>query len=443
MEIKVQSSTTVKPAIVAGGVLPTVANAVPLTVFDKATYNKHIGVINLFHPPTPPNAILKAGLSRALAEFREWAGRLDVDGAGNRVIRLNDAGARFVEATADVALGSIMPLDPTLALRSLHPDADGAEELLLVQVTRFACGSLAVSHSMHHVVADGTAYCNFILAWGQTTRGVPIDPAPVHDRASMFVPRCSPRVEFNHRGAEFKAPMAGEEKSLVGINDHDEVTIVQRVRFSHEFIAKLKSLVPGAHSTFTCVTTHLWRCITEARGLRGGEVTTLRVAVNGRERMHHPRVPEGYTGNAVLSARPAITAGDLLASPLLAITELIAREVARMDDVYFRSFIDFASSGAVEEERLVPVDDAEEMVYSPDVEVDSLLGIPFLDLDFGSGPSFFFMPSYLPVEGCVFLARSFRGDRSVYAYVPLFRCDIAAFNSCCYSLPVAVAHARL
>ncbi|CAO2146651.1 unnamed protein product [Urochloa humidicola] len=313
MKIKVQSSTTVKPAIGADGVVPAVANAVPLTVFDKVAYDKHISGINLFHPPTPPNAVLKAGLAKALAEYREWAGRLGVDGGGNRV-----------------------------------------------------------------------------------------------------------------------------QRALAGITNHDEVIMVQRVRFSQEFIAKLKSLASGEHSTFTCVAAHLWRCITEARGLRGGEVTTLRVAVNGRERMHHPRVPEGYTGNAVLSARPAITAGDLLASPLPAIAELIAREVARMDDAYFRSFIDFASSGAVEEERLVPVDDAEEMVYSPDVVVDSLLGIPLLDLDFGTSPSFFFMPSYLPVEGCVFVARSFRGDRSVDAYVPLFRRDMAAFNSCCYSLRVAL-----
>ncbi|CAN6372941.1 unnamed protein product [Urochloa humidicola] len=436
MKIKVQSSTTVKPAIGADGVVLAVANAVPLTVFDKVAYDKHISGINLFHPPTPPNAVLKAGLAKALAEYREWAGRLGVDDGGNRVIRLNDAGARFVEAMADVTLGSVMPLDPTPALLRLQPDIDGAEELLLVQVTRFACGSLAVGHSMYHAIADGTAFCNFLLAWGQATRGAPMDPAPVHDRASMFVPRCPPRVEFDHRNIEFKLPPAGDNKSLAGITNHDEEIMVQRVRFRQEFIAKLKSLASGEHSTFACVAAHLWRCITEARGLRGGEVTTLRVSVNGRERMLHPCVPQGYTGNCVLAARTAMTAGELLASPLPVIAELIAHEVALTDDAYFRSFIDFASSGAIEEERLVPVDDAEEMVGCPDVQVDSLLGIPFLDLDFGNGPSFVFMPSYLPVEGCVFVARSFRGDRSIYAYVPLFRRDMAAFNSCCYSLPL-------
>ena len=121
--------------------------------------------------------------------------------------------------------------------------------------------------------------------------------------------------------------------------------------------------------------------------------------------------------------------------------ELISEGVARVDDGYFRSFIDFASSGAVEEERLVPAADAAETVYSPDVEVDSLLHAPFYDLDFGAGPPFFFMPSYLPVEGSVFIFLSFSGDRSVDAYAPLFRRAMETFNKCCYSL--AMADARL
>jgi hypothetical protein len=155
--------------------------------------------------------------------------------------------------------------------------------------------------------------------------------------------------------------------------------------------------------------------------------------------MRDPPVPEGYTGNVVLWARPRTTAGELVSMPLRRAVELISREVARVDDGYFRSFIDFASSGAVDEERLVPSADSSETVLCPDVEVDSLLHAPFYDLDFGGGPPFFFMPSYLPVEGSVFIFRSFSGDRSVDAYVPLFRRAIDTFNKCCYSLPMANA----
>ncbi|RLM50349.1 hypothetical protein C2845_PMPSC049117 [Panicum miliaceum] len=324
-----------------------------------------------------------------------------------------------------------MPLEPTPAVLRLHPDGDGAEELLLVQLTRFACGSLAVGHTMHHA--------------GQATRGVAFDPVPEHDRASIFLPRDPPRVAFEHRGVEFKQQPAREERpdgrsDVAGGSDD---VVVRRVRFGQEFVAELRSRTsagaPRPYSTLQCVAAHLWRCITAARGLDAHVVTTLCVAVDGRARMRRPPVPDGYAGNVVLWARPAATAGDLLSRPLRFAAELISREVARIDDGYFRSFIDFASSAAVEEERLVPAADAAETAYSPDVEVDSLLHAPFHDLDFGAGPPFFFMPNYLPVEGSVFVVRSFSGDRSVDAYVPLFSRAMDAFSKCCYSLEMADA----
>ena len=146
---------------------------------------------------------MEAGLTKALAD----AGRLGVHAtSGNRGILLNDAGARFVEAAADVALDSVMPWEPTPETTSLHPNGDGdvADEMMLLQFTRFACGSFAVSITAHHLVGDGPAVRSFVVAWGQATRGAAIDPVPEHDRVSFFVPRDPPRVEFEHRGAEFK-----------------------------------------------------------------------------------------------------------------------------------------------------------------------------------------------------------------------------------------------
>ncbi|KAL6890127.1 hypothetical protein ACP4OV_008890 [Aristida adscensionis] len=458
MKITVQSSKAVKPVYGhvgdGGGSGVVLDDVVPLTVFDKVTFDQYVSGINFFRPPAPPTAVLEAGLARALAEYREWAGRLAVGAGGDRAILLNDAGARFVVATADVALDSVMPLEPAspAALR-LHPSGGGgAEELMLVQVTTFACGSVAVGHTMHHAVGDGRAACNCLLAWGQATRGAAVVPVPVHDRVSLFALRRPPRVEFEHRGVEFK-PRGGKTKAAI-VKDAavgDKVA-VHRVRFSQEFIAELKMLAssspagapPRPCSTLQCVVAHLWRCITVARGLDGGVVTTLRLAVDGRARMtSRPRVPAGYTGNVVLWAHPTTTAGELMAMPLRRAVELIGRAVARVDDSYFRSFIDFASSGAAAAEGLAPAADAAEAVLCPDVEVFSLLHAPFHDLDFGGGRPFHFMPSFAPDdEGSVFVVRSFAGDRGVDAYVTLFSRAMEAFKSCCYSLG-PLAEARL
>ncbi|VAI34694.1 unnamed protein product [Triticum turgidum subsp. durum] len=73
-------------------------------------------------------------------------------------------------------------------------------------------------------------------------------------------------------------------------------------------------------------------------------------------------------------------------------------------------------------------------VVCPDVEVDSWLTFPFYELDFGTGSPSYFMPSYFPTEGMLFLAPSYLGDGSVDAFVPVFRHNLQAFKECCYSM---------
>ncbi|CAL4991638.1 unnamed protein product [Urochloa decumbens] len=405
MKITVHSSKLVKPAYAAGsGATPSAGEAVPLTVFDKVNFDQYISSVNLFHPPAPPIAALENSLAMALATHRECAGRLGLDAAGRRhVILLNDAGARLVEATTDVALAPVSPLEPaTLEVLSLHPSGGSGcvSELLMVQVTRFACGSFSVGTTVQHLISDGRGWRRFFVAWGKATRGAAVDAAAIVDRAAIFVPRNPPLVQLEHRGVEFK-PRCEATGSVVNHGNSSDEVVVRRLQFSREMVSELKSMAssvgaprPYYSSTLKCIVAHLWQCITRARGLRRGEVTALHLAVDGRSRMRSPPVPVGYTGNVVLLARPATTARELVAMPLQRVVELICREVSRIDESYFRSFIDFASSGAVEKEGLVPAADATEMVLCPDVEMDSILGMPVYELDFGAGPPFLYMPSH-------------------------------------------------
>ncbi|TVT98711.1 hypothetical protein EJB05_55940, partial [Eragrostis curvula] len=70
-----------------------------------------------------------------------------------------------------------MPLEPTPETQSLHPSRDGVDddELLLVQVTRFKCGSYVVGYTLHHLVAGGSAMATSMAAFGQATRGVAVE----------------------------------------------------------------------------------------------------------------------------------------------------------------------------------------------------------------------------------------------------------------------------
>ncbi|KAF8673546.1 hypothetical protein HU200_048629 [Digitaria exilis] len=318
MKITVHSSKVVKPAAYAGVDAAATTTVIPLTAFDLISYDNYVSSIHAFHPPSPTNAALEDALSRVLAVYREWAGRLCVDPSGRRRgILLNDAGVRFVEASSDAAFESVvMPRRGRITpeVRSLHPRAasgGGAaaaedEELLLLQVTRFACGSLVVGYTMHHAVGDGFAAGQFMAAWGQTARGVPIDPVPVHDRTSFFLPRSPPRVEFDHRASEFRHRDDVDNDNHHAAELKDEQVVIQS-RASGNGTKQQHHHRP--YSTAQCLVAHIWRCMTKARGVNGGRATTLHLAVNGRPRMSGPR--------------------------------LIRGAVARVDNAYFRSFIDF------------------------------------------------------------------------------------------------------
>ncbi|OAY76784.1 Agmatine coumaroyltransferase-2 [Ananas comosus] len=436
MKVVVESSRIIKPAHNADHIHPplTITQHIPLSVFDKVTFDTHIAVIYAFRPPTPPNSMIEEGLAKVLAEYREYAGRFGEDSEGNRVILLNDEGVRFVEASVDTTLSNAMPFKPSPSLLDFHPSADGVEELLLVQLTRFTCGSLVLGFSSHHIIADGHATSNFLVSWGLASRGLSISPLPLHDRTSLFVPCQPPQLEFEHRGVEFKSKKSRDSNME---NPLKNEVVIHKAHFTKEFLSKLKATASVGrdqpYTTFQCLVAHLWRIVTKARGLNGCETTHVRIAVDGRRRMI-PAVPDGYSGNLVLWAFPRANVRELMKRPLQYAADLIRTEVAKVEDSYLKSFIDFSSSGAVEEEGLMPTADADEMVLCPNLEVDSWTRFPFYNLDFGGGSPYYFVPSYLPVEGLLILLPSFIGDGSIDAFVPLFHHNLDSFKLCCYSM---------
>ncbi|XP_057781888.1 agmatine coumaroyltransferase-2-like isoform X1 [Salvia miltiorrhiza] len=434
MKLKIASSKLIKPLYV-GNPPPTLTDCIPLSVFDKVTYDQHVAVVYAYRPPTPPNATIEQGLRRALAAYRGWAGRLGKDANGDPIILLNDEGVRFVEASVDRNLDQSVTFSPSTSLLSMHPALEGVVELVQVQLTRFSCGSMVVGFTAHHLVADGHATSNFLVAWGLASRGHEITSLPFNDR-TIFSPRNPPRFDFQHRGAEY---ISRNFKKVYPLIDHDVDDIVaHKVHFTSEFLSRVKARASSMNgsrkpfSTFESLLAHLWRTITKARGLNGSETTQLRISVDGRARLN-PRVPNEYFGNLVLWAFAKAKVDDLLRAPLPYAAKLLHEAVVNVNDDYFKSFIDFANH-KVEEEDLVPNADTEESILWPNLEVHSWLRFPFYDLDLGSGSPYIFLPSFSPTEGMIFLLPSFAGDGSIDVFVPLFQENYTIFKEICFSL---------
>lgn len=433
MKVKRERSTIVKP--IYEGLTPFKNGYIPLSVFDKVSYDTHMGIIYAYRPPTPPNSTLEQGLQRVLSVYREFAGRKGRNERGDLVILLNDEGVKFVEASVDMSLDEAMPSEPSTSIVGLHPSVNDVVELAQVQLTRFTCGSLVVGFTANHLIADGQSTSNFLVAWGKACRGLEISPLPLHDR-TIFLPRDPPIFEVDHKGLEFKKEKAKKENPNVDYIVQD--IVIHKVQYTSEFLAKLKAKASSMngnkrpYSTFESLVAHLWKVITKARSLNNAESTRVSISVNGRTRLN-PRIPNEYFGNLVLWAFPKTRVKDLLHSPLPYAAKVIHEAVSKVNDKYFKSFIDYAST-EVEKEGLIPWWDLDEFVMSPNLDIDSWLNLPFDDLDFGNGKPFMFLPSFVPTEGTLFLLPSFIGDGSINAYVHMFHDNLEDFKRACYTL---------
>jgi shikimate O-hydroxycinnamoyltransferase len=447
MEVKVMSSRLVKPSYPPGVPQPDTTQHVPCSVFDKITYHIQMAIIYAFSPPVPSIADIEHGLAAVLGVYRAFAGQVRPGPDGELGVLLNDHGAQLTEAFVDAHLIVVAPARPSPELQQLHPGLHvEIEEVVQVQLTTFTCGSLVVGFTANHAVADGRATSSFLVAWGRTMRGFPIGlpPPPLHHHPGLFPPRDPPRFEFEHRGVEYRArptPPASSSSPSHLVTAHGETThrhdiVIHKAHFTGEFITALRAKASEGRghpfSRFETIVGHVWRAMTRARGLRDPcQASAIRISVDGRPRLG---VPQEYFGNLVLWAFPRTTVGNLLTQSLTHAAQVIHDAVKQVDRAYFQSFLDFASSGVVEEEGLETTAVLSSDVLCPDLDVDSWLTFPFQELDLGTGGPSYFMPPYIPIEGMFFLVPSCLGDGSVDAFVPVFKHTLEAFMQCCCSV---------
>ncbi|KAK9124023.1 hypothetical protein Sjap_013625 [Stephania japonica] len=440
MRVHEESSRLVKPILKSGLPKATIPTQMTLNVFDLITDDAHIPIIYVYRPPTPSIAAIELGLGQALSDYRELAGRFSTDEKGQRVILLNDKGLRFVEASADCTLDEAKLFNPSKALLSLHPCLDSPKELVQVQLTRFACGSLAVAISCNHMVADGFSMSRFLIAWSQACCG-DFDRnlgRMLLDRA-IFMPRDPPRFQFEHKGVEFK----DKNEDCTSDETLEEDLFMYKSHFTLEMLSQIKTnasqeLAHNAkpHSMFVCLVAHVWRNVVKACVAAGDgnryKATCLKISVNGRRRMSPP-VPDDFVGNVVLWAYPKAGMNEILSESVSYAAKIIHEALAKLNDDYFKSYIDFASY-KFDENELVPVVDFSDSDVCLNLYIDSWLGFPYCDMDFGGGMPCMFMPSYRIWPGQVFLLPSQTGDKSIDVMVTLSENQLSSYKERWFSL---------
>ncbi|XP_030517275.1 acetyl-CoA-benzylalcohol acetyltransferase-like [Rhodamnia argentea] len=235
MKIEIESKKLIKPSA------PTVDHLRKLKIsfIDQFQLPIYIGVIffyssknDVHYPSFVPISerfrLLEKALRETLTLFYPLAGRYVEEKC---LVECDDQGVEFLEAKADGTLDQFLhgETDPDdvlshLATQPHQMDLIGSP-LVVVQMTTFTCGGMAVGLHISHRIADMHTISSFLSTWMMACRGS-IQKAihPCFDLSSIFPPRDLPKLK----------PPVGQ---MIGAKN-----VMKRFVFDSQSIAKLKAV---------------------------------------------------------------------------------------------------------------------------------------------------------------------------------------------------------
>ncbi|XP_070021364.1 vinorine synthase-like isoform X2 [Nicotiana sylvestris] len=224
--------------------------------------------------------LLKKSLSQTLARFYPFAGRIKYN-----LVECNDDGVPLYEAFAhNYQLEDVLrkPADVNKKfLPSTVEDGslllDSALYPLLVQVTFFECGGMAIGICASHKVADRATLCTLISAWSTIARGSPDNLVPEFVAAAKFLPPPIPHVP--------PKPIMPEVIIKVFF---DKQRVTKFFAFDASTIASLKAKAVSdsvqAPTRVEVVSALIWKCAMVASGNEIRRLSQLVHNVNIRKR---------------------------------------------------------------------------------------------------------------------------------------------------------------
>ncbi|KAJ8535436.1 hypothetical protein K7X08_023156 [Anisodus acutangulus] len=305
-------------------------------------------------------SLLKRSLSQTLTHFPPLAGRLLTDTDGYVYISCNDAGADFFHAAAThIFIRDVIgPIDvPDHVKEFFAFDRTVSYQghfkpLLAVQVTELADG-VFIGCSVNHAVIDGTSLWNFFNTFAEVTRGVKrIKRQPDFSRDSVLIssavlkiPSGGPKVTFSLDAPLRERIFSFTRESILRLKDKTnnsnmggEIDIAEVMGKQSNDPLKMIEAVTEI-SSFQSLCALLWRAVTRARKFHASKLTTFRMAVSCRPRLH-PKLHPLYFGNAIQSIPTYASAGDILSHDLRWCAKQLNKNVKAHDNAMVRKYVE-------------------------------------------------------------------------------------------------------
>ncbi|KAL3736898.1 hypothetical protein ACJRO7_025781 [Eucalyptus globulus] len=381
--------------------------------------------------------VLKEALSKALVLFYPMAGQLKRDENGRIEIDCNAKGVLFFVEAATSSVVDDFGDFATLELRKLIPTVDysggiSSDPILVLQVTYFKCGGVSLGVGMQHHVADGLSGLHFVNTWSDLARGLDVKLPPFIDR-TLLRARSPPQPQFPH--IEYQSPPA-LRVSPETTNSAPDSTTVSILRVTREWLDNLKTQAEldngntTRYSSYEILAGHVWRCACRARGLSDDRDTKVYIATDARMRLSPP-LPQGYFGNGILTTTPIAIAGDLISKPVSYAAQKIHESLARMNDNYLRSALDYLEL----QPNLSALARGAHTFRCPNLGIVSWVRLPIHDADFGWGRPIYMGPGGIAYEGLSYILPSPTSDGSLSVAISLQTEHVKPFEKFFYDFP--------
>ncbi|KAL3497726.1 hypothetical protein ACH5RR_040458 [Cinchona calisaya] len=230
---------------------------------------------------------LKKSLSETLTHYYPFAGQI----SSKDFIDCNDEGVDFYEALINCELIDILKKPDSETMDLFSPPGILFNESftgspVIIQVTYFKCGGIALSVCMSHKVNDAGALYGFINDWTAVTRGEKVSP--------IFLTQ------------KIISSLNNGQKTIPEIKHEKDNVVTRRFSFDPSKLADLKAIIARDDSgtleinpsRVEVVTTLLYMCAMAASKAKTGmsRPSMLIQVVNLRPRVVPP-LPENSVGN--------------------------------------------------------------------------------------------------------------------------------------------------
>ncbi|KAK9927319.1 hypothetical protein M0R45_024507 [Rubus argutus] len=247
---------------------------VPLLLFYPNNTNRD--EINIDHHSlvAQRSKLLKTSLSETLTHFHPFAGRIQ----DNISISCNDQGAAFIEARVNCPISTILVKPDLGMLNELIVDGSiqreevcGTSYLLVVQVSYFECGGVAIGVNFSHKIMDAYTLNTFLNSWAAIalgSRNATTDHVVHHhlpDAADQFGAAATvfPPLDFLKFNSSTAVKFTPKDKC-----------VIRRFVFNTSKIAALKSRSASATvpnpTRVEVVSSLIWKCLMEASRANSG-----------------------------------------------------------------------------------------------------------------------------------------------------------------------------